>query len=234
MANTQNLVVFFVGSAIAGYVLHGQFVKPLALRKSSMESQLKDLTARKELVDQQAVKNNALKADLEAAKPAVEAIEKLFPPTTTDNSKLSAMLDGSTRDLTGVNILKAPPLKTNDQFWRSRVISSENLLPVYQNLVGESNVRDIKGGSTVNPVVRTVRVDQEWELEAEWDAFPTLLTKLSQLDYYFEVTNLEVIAVMDPAMRKEFKLPKTGVHKPPKRVKARLTASTTMFPPSPK
>lgn len=234
MAKTENLVAFFVGSAVVGWVMHGQLVKPLALKKSSMEAQLKDLNARKKLVEQFGVKNNELKADIEAAKPAVDAIEKLFPPSTTDNSKLSAMVNNASNDLTGINILKAPPLKTLDQFWRSRVLASENLAPVYQNLVGEGNTREIKGGTTVNPVVKIVRVDQDWELEADWDAFPALLTKLSQLEYYFEVTNLEVIAVMDPAMRPGFKLPRTGVHKPPKKVKARLTASTMMFPPMPK
>jgi hypothetical protein len=233
MAKTENTVMFFVGTAVFAWVIHSQMIKPLQLKKTSMESVLTDLTARIETVNQQGVKNNALKADLEAARPAVEAIAKVFPPANMDNSRLSAMLDGATHDLTGVNILKAPPLKTGEQFWRSRVMPIEDLKPVYTNLVGESALREIKGGDKVEPVVKLTRVDQEWELEAEWDAFPQLLTKLSQLEYYFEVTNLEVVAVMDPAMRKEFKLPKTGVHKPPKKVKARLTASTVAFPPLP-
>lgn len=232
MANTGNLVIFFGGTLMLCYLMNGQLCTPLERRIAAAENTLK---VNEDLItagNGQKGRLRGLKADNEAAKPVLDELQKFFPPADIDTSKLTTTLDGAPRELSGVNIVKAPPMKKDSLAWIARSLMPEDLISLYKKLVGEGGIKDLTPNK-IEAILKVTRMDQDWELEADWDSFPQLLTKISKLEYYFEVSKLDVYGVVDPTMRKDYRPPKTGPKTLPHKVKATIVCTTIAFPPLP-
>ena len=230
MANTGNLIIFFGGAGILGYLMWGQLITPTERRIAVAEAAKKsnaDLILVGEGLQRRL---NQLKADNEAAGQTVEQLMKLFPPSEIDTSKLTGILDGAPRELPGVNIVKAPPLTKDVLAWQPRTTPLEDLSGLYKSLIGTEKPLD---GAKLEGGLKLARMDQSWELEADWDAFPQLLTKMSTLAYYFEITKLDVYGVVDPTFKKDYRPPKTGQKPVTRKVKATMQITTVAMPPLP-
>jgi len=230
MANAGNLVVFFGGTAFLCYLMNGQLCAPLNLRIAAAETKIKENDEYTQAGNLQKGKLRALTADNDAAKPVLEELQKLFPPADIDTSRLTATLEGAPHDLQGISITKAPPMKKDALAWVARTVVAEDLVAVYKRLVGEPAIRPLEP-SKVEAGLKVTRLDQDWELEADWESFPALLTKLSKLDYYFEATKVDVYGVVDPTMKKDYRPPKTAPKTFAKKIKATIVCTTVAFPP---
>lgn len=232
MANSGNLMIFFGGAAVLGYLVWGQLVTPLERRIAGAEAAIKSSKEFIQAGTRLKAKLNGLKGENEAASPFVVELVKLFPPADIDTSKLTGILDRAPRELPSVNIVRAPPLRKDRLAWQPRTTPTEDLTGLYKSLVGP-DTKPLEGGAKLEGSLKLARMDQDWDLEADWDSFPELLIKLSQLSYYFEVTKLDLYGVVDPIYKKEYRPPKTGPKTPPRKVKASLQITTVAMPPLP-
>lgn len=230
MANTGNLVIFFGGAGILAYLMWGQLITPVERRIVAAESTIKSNNELIVIGEGLQRKLAALKAENDAAGAAVDELAKLFPAADIDTSKLTGILDGAPRELPGVNIIKAPPLTKDTLAWQPRTTQLEDLSGLYKSLIGQEKTLD---GAKLEGTLKLNRMDQNWELEADWDAFPALLVKLQTLGFYFEVTKCDVFGVVDPTFKKDYRPPKTGPKSTPRKIKAQLTITTIAMPPLP-
>ena len=233
MANTGNLVVWFAGTGALLYMMNSQLNGPLekkiAVSKAATATNNGFIQAGEGL--QRRLKQ--IQGDNDAAKPVLEEFLKLFPSADIDTSKLTGILDGAPRELPNVNVVKAPPLRKDLLFWQPKTQAGEDVTGLYKTLVGDTGIKAIDGGPQVQGTLKLARMDQDWELESEWDSFPELLTKISQLSVYFEVTRMDVYGFVDPTMRKDYRPPKTGPKNIPKRIRATLVLTTVAMQPMP-
>lgn len=230
MANTGNLVIFFGGAGILAYLMWGQLITPTVRRISSAEATIRSNNELIIVGEGLQRKLAALKAENEAAGEVVNELAKLFPAADIDTSKLTGILDGAPRELPGVNIIKAPPLTKDTLAWQPRTTPLEDLSGLYKSMVGTDKPLE---GAKLEGTLKLSRMDQNWELEADWDAFPALLVKLQTLGFYFEVTKCDVYGVVDPTFKKDYRPPKTGPKTVPRKIKSQITITTIAMPPLP-